>query len=421
MTIRETRRWGGIVAISLFAGAVGLLSQRSAVLLLAVIGVGYAAYPRIISQPPTPDLGVERTIDPTAPTADDTVEVTVSVTNEGDRWLSDLRIVDGVPTLLSVEGGTPRHATTLAPGDSATFEYELKARFGRHRFEPMTVLNRNLSGSVERRTSHMEPTVVDCTATDSGSSTPLRRITGFVSGQEVTDTGGDGIEFHRTREYRAGDPRNRIDWRRVAKTGELSTIEFREERAASVVLCLDTRSEHSADGVAYSAIAADRLAMGLLSDAHEVGITAFDAPSSWVPPGVGSGHLTRIRHALDTEPAFGTPAVRSVADGGQRRSSVTERSPASVDTLRRRLGPNTQVVFLSPLLDDEIANTARTLEATGHPVVVVSPDVTGRETIGQRSAALERASRLRRLREAGIPVIDWNVDSNIETALGGIR
>lgn len=104
--IRETRRWHGIVAVSLFAGAISLLSQRSSVLLLAAIGIGYAAYPRIASTPPTAQLGVERTIEPKVPGVDETVDVTVTVTNEGDRWLPDLRIVDGVPPLLSVVDGT---------------------------------------------------------------------------------------------------------------------------------------------------------------------------------------------------------------------------------------------------------------------------------------------------------------------------
>ena len=417
MTLRETRRWRGIVAASLFAGAVGLLSQRASVLLLAAIGIGYAAYPKIVSTPPEPEISVERVLEPSVPAVGESVDVTVTVTNEGDRWLPDVRLVDGVPALLSVEGGSPRHATALSPGSSATFSYRLKAKFGRHRFEPMTVLSRNLSGSLERRTSCMEPTIIR--GASPGSSTVLRRVTGFLSGQEPTDAGGNGVEFHRTREYRAGDPRNRINWRRVAKTGELSTIDFREERAASVVLCLDTRTEHSAEGLAYSSIAADRIAAGLLSEAHEVGVTAFDTPSVWVPPSVGSGHLTRIRHALDTEPAFGAGVSQKITDGGAVRPALEKRTDVATDSLRSRLGASAQVVFLSPLLHDGVVSAAKTLEVTGHPVIVVSPDVTAQETLGQRAAALERSVRLRKLKQAGVPVVDWDVESDFESVLGG--
>lgn len=433
--IRETRRWHGIVAVSLFAGAISLLSQRSSVLLLAAIGIGYAAYPRIASTPPTAQLGVERTIEPKVPGVDETVDVTVTVTNEGDRWLPDLRIVDGVPPLLSVVDGTPRHATALGPGRTATFEYELKALPGRHRFEPMTVLCRSVSGSTERRTSFMEPTVIDCTTPV--TSTTLRRITGFISGREVTDQGGDGIEFHRTREYQPGDPRNRIDWRRVAKTGELSTIDFREERAASVVLCIDTRSERLADGLAYSVVAADLLATALISEGHEVGVTTLGTQSIWIPPGVGSDHLTRIRHAIDTEPSFETAvresgsdeealtdaqspaaASRSATDGGR---AVRSDDPTGTDTLRQRLGPNAQVALVTPLTDDSVVDAARTLEVAGRPTFVVSPDVTARETLGQRTAALERSLRCRRLRGTGIPVVDWDIESDLDIDVGGIE
>jgi uncharacterized protein (DUF58 family) len=48
------------------------------------------------------------------------------------------------------------------------------------------------------------------------------------------------------------------------------------------------------------------------------------------------------------------------------------------------------------------------LSAAGHPVLVVSPDVTGTGSPGARVAAAERRLRLRQLRACGARVVDWD-------------
>jgi len=50
-----------------------------------------------------------------------------------------------------------------------------------------------------------------------------------------------GLEFHATRNYQSGDPVSRIDWRRFAKTNELTTVQYREEQAVRTVLVVDAR------------------------------------------------------------------------------------------------------------------------------------------------------------------------------------
>lgn len=324
-----TGRWRGVVALSLLAGTVGLLAQRPDVLLLAALGVGFAAYPRLVPSPPEPELSIERSVTPDSPAEGDRVDVTVTVRNEGDRALPDLRVVDGVPPLLPVVDGPPRRATALAPGSETTFGYAVAATPGKHRFEPATVVARDASGATELRTTAAERTVVDC-----GAPVPaavLRELTGHRPGELVTDDGGSGIEFHRTREYRPGDPVNRVDWRRFARTGELATVEYREERAATVVICLDVGppptavaggpSEPGPDGrsnphaTARGVLAADRLASALAAANHEVGLATLGSRPCWVPPSVGTAHLDRLRHALDAHPAFGPTSAVGTRDG----------------------------------------------------------------------------------------------------------
>lgn len=454
----DTGRWRGVVALSLFAGTVGLLAQRPAVLLLAAVGAGYAVYPRLVPSPPEPEVAVERTVTPASPDPGERAEVSVTVRNEGDQWLPDLRVVDGVPALLPVVDGTPRTATALAPGGEATLEYTVEAKEGKHRFRPATVLSRDLAGATERRATAAEPTVVDCGA--SVSTTALRDLTSERAGELRSDVGGSGLEFHRAREYRQGDPMRQVDWRRFAKSGELGTIEYAEERSASVALCVDVAAgggdRSAAEAVARCVGAADRLAGALVAANHEVGLASHGAPWYWLRPKPGKAHLAQVRRALDTHPAFvpgstaegddvpdpadeegtdhgsalnGTPSPRAdagasapgasaaLSDGGRPVEDESSDRERGIGALRERLDSTTQVLLLSPLADDGVVDSVRALEAAGNLVTVISPGPGETDSVGTRLAAVERDARIRTLRRIGIPVVDWEPGENLENAI----
>lgn len=412
-TIRRTRRWRGVVAVALFAGAVGLLFKRPLPLLLSVIGIGYAAYPQLPS-PPSVSLEIDRELSADEPADGEEVTVEVSVTNTGSSLLPDLRIVDGVPPMLSVSDGTPRHATALRPGRTATFSYGVTARQGTHRFEPATVIARDVSGATEVETEVAAETTIECAA--EVPEVPLRQQTQEHVGRIVTNDGGAGVEFHRTREYQRGDDMSRIDWRRFARTGELTTTEFREERAANIVLCLDVREtayrspdEGEPHAVAHELAATEQLLSALSETTDAVGLAAIGAREScWLPPGAGRDHLLRARQLLASHPAL-SPYPPDQPSGEDVESQVTN--------LRRRLGSDTQVVFLSPLLDADAVAAALALEAAGHATTVISPDVTDGSSPGARLARTERLNRLDTVREAGVRVVDWPPTQPLGTTL----
>ncbi|MFC6838462.1 DUF58 domain-containing protein [Halomarina ordinaria] len=416
VAVRRTGRWRGIVAVALLAGAVGVLTARSQVLLLAVVGVAYAAFPRVTGRP-TPSLRVERTLADGTPRRGDEVEVTVTVTNTG-RWpLFDVRLVDGVPAMLAVRSGTPRHAAVLLPGRSTTFAYAVGAEYGRHQFDPATVFLRDASGGleVEARVPADPPTVLTCT--DAVPEVPLRRQTRLDAGRLVTDDGGSGIEFHRTREYRRGDPMSRIDWKRLARSGDLTTVEFREERAASVVLLVDARaaayraSEAGAPhGVAYALAGAEQLLTALSDTRDYVGLAALGREFCWLPAGTGAEHERTARDLLATHPTL-----------SPRPPETDEGVDGQLEELEKRLPRDAQVVFLSPLVDEFAASAALSLEATGHAVTVVSPEVASSSTVGGRLARVARANRIHSLREAEIPVVDWDPEEPLGTAVVRIQ
>ncbi|MFC7229952.1 DUF58 domain-containing protein [Salinirubellus salinus] len=416
---RETNRWLGVNALALAAGSVGVLLSRPALVLAAVLGVAFGAYARA-GGPPDARVSLSREISETVSRPGESVRVTVTVRNEGDSLLPDLRVVDGVPEGLTVVEGSPRHATALRPGKAAAFTYEVRAVRGHHTFAPATVLVHGFSGSVERELAVRAetPTTLDCTPElVVGDSLPLRTQTTPFTGRVVTDTGGPGTEFHSVREYRPGDPLSRIDWRRAARTGEYATLQFRPERAATVALVVDTREEayrapdpDSPSAVERSVTAAGEAFTSLLATGDRVALAAYGPAEFWLPPGAGDEHRASAREALGTHRAFApTPGDDPFFPGIRLRR------------LRRRLPGDAQVVLFTPLADDYVVNVARRLDAYGHLVTVVSPDPTAGRSDGQRLARVERSLRASTLRAAGIRVVDWPPDRPLAAAVARAR
>jgi uncharacterized repeat protein (TIGR01451 family) len=409
----RTSRWRGVVALGLVAGAVGLVADRADLLLVTVVAVVFAAYPRLTS-PPEPTLAIERRLSDRSPTPGDTVEVVVTLRNDGESTLWDLRVVDGVPPALTVVEGSPRRATALRPGAETTFEYALEAESGTHSFEPATAVARDLAGAWERETTVAAETEIDCAADADGDV--HRGLTREQVGRVLSPEGGTGTEFHATREYRRGDAMSRVDWNRYARVGELSTVEYREERATAVVVLVDAREPayRGPDGEPHAvarSVAAGRLLLESLLDRRNlVGVAAFGRGDCWLAPGAGADHRVRARQLFATHTAFA--ARPPEGDGGTELETQLRR-------LRTRLSGATQVLLLSPLADDGIVRAARRLEAHGYPVTVVSPDVTTANSAGERLAGAERDNRIDRLRRADVPVVDWDPETHIAAALEG--
>lgn len=407
---RQTRHWAGVSAVVLTLLAVGLLTEEPGVLLASVVAVGYAAYARVRPRA-TVDLSVTRQVSDREPDPGDDITVTVTVTNNGP-FRPDLRIVDGVPESLAVTDGSPRRGVRLPEGGSVTLSYTVRARRGSHEFGPTQVLARSLSNATERERLLGPETTLTVVAPPRPlqAPVPLRQQPTQYAGRVSTDTGGDGVEFHTVREYKPGDSMTRIDWNRRARTGELTTLEFRRERATRVVLLVDVRATaragHDPDGpdaVERAVAATERLFLTLLADGHQVGIAAFGPCESFLSPDTGPSHRRRGRELL-TGPAFNRAGDDEVEHTWGLR-------------FRRRLPDNSQVLVCSPLLDHRVGRVVRALEAYGHPVTVLSPDPTATGTPGRRLARVRRRMLVAELREAGVPVLDWAPAASLEEQL----
>ena len=440
MNRTRVRRYRGGLAGTLLLAALGLLYADPRLFAAAVVPLGYVAVGALSSLSGASAPTVERTFDPSRPAPGETVEVTLSVRNEGESALADLRVIDGVPDELAVASGSPRAAVALRPGESTTLSYSVTALPGDYEFDDPAVRVRTVSATDRATLTVATGGESTLSCARSVGPPPLSRATPRRVGTRRTDAGGEGVEFHSTREYRPGDSLSRVDWRRFAKTGDLTTVAFREERSARAVLVVDARPAARArpsagypNGAALAAYAAERLHDALLGAGVATGVTALGVTDRDVPDalpdeglpwadsdGVGSARLVfeAVARAADRDatadvpvdgtegsfdagsgdpasatdgatgatddPASATDATAASADGGRSGDS----SAADDETVRRlltRLSADAQVVIVSPVLDDWPASLARSLTARGHDVAVLAPDATGGARTGSET------------------------------------
>jgi uncharacterized protein (DUF58 family) len=88
--------------------------------------------------------------------------------------------------------------------------------------------------------------------------------------------------------------------------------------------------------------------------------------------------------------------------------------------------PESQIVVVSPLTEDDVMPLRR-LRAMGYQVMVISPDPVDLELahlkrtpavdMAARVVSLEREVLLRKLRNAGIQILDWKVGQPLDLAI----
>ncbi|MFA9425607.1 DUF58 domain-containing protein [Natronorubrum sp. A-ect3] len=449
-------RWQAALIGALTASLLAIVLGVPSLFFLAIVALGFVLVGQASS---TPTLGsdtntdsadtaetgtetdadtggpvrLERTLGETRLRPGESVTVTLSVTNEGTRVLPDVRIADDPPADVAVTHGSPAFATAVSPGETVTHEYELTPPRGEHEFGPATLRLRSLPATAVT-TDEREPdgdTTFACETLLDGFPFQDRTIQ-FV-GQTPTDDGGSGIEFFSTRDYRRGDPINRIDWHRFARTGDLATVEYREERAVTIVFVIDDRLTHhretpggGPDSFDLTLYAASRGVVASLENGNRTGLATLSG-EAWIEPGAGSDVRRRIDAVLeDTRSPASESAVddpRAVADGGEQpTANASADGDALATDLERRLPRRAQVAFCTPLLDDEAVDLVETLRSHGRSVTVITPDVTAglataSPSMGARIAGLERANRTAALRGLGVTVVDWNLDDRISIAL----
>ena len=296
MSTRRVRRWRvGVVAALALVG-LGLLYTSALLVAATAIPLVYVVYGALSGLPANATLRIERAFDDGSPQPDERVTVTLTITNAGAGTLTDLRMVDGVPDELAVVDGSPRLSAALPAGETATTSYTVVAKRGEYAFADPVVRLRSLAGSQLATESVPAAGETTLSCRTPVSEAPIRNTTLLRAGTHPTDSGGEGVEFRSTREYQPGDPLNRIHWRQFAKSGDLTTISYRAERAVRTVLVVDGRAlgqvtlrPGSPTGTELCGYAGQRLYEALTAADVVTSVAAVgrNASALDVPPGPG--------------------------------------------------------------------------------------------------------------------------------------
>jgi uncharacterized protein (DUF58 family) len=371
--------------------------------LVAYLLVGYLQAPEKIQLEVTRQLSVERTL------PNSNVDVTVTVINRGSA-LEEVLLTDLVPAGLTVRSGFSRYLLRLAMGESYTFAYTVSGPRGGYVFEALEVqANDHLAVRSSRTRVEAQGRLFVFPLVTRVRNIAIRpRRTRVYAGMIPARAGGAGTEFFGVREYQPGDPPSSINWRASARdTDTLYANEYQQERVADVGIVLDGRLRtnefaHGHSLFEYSVQAAASLSDALLNQGNRVGLLLYASYLGWTFPGYGKIQRERILHAL-----------ASARAGESQVFSNLEYIPT------RLFPPESQIVFVSPLTEDDLKPLIQ-LRAQGYDVLVVSPNPVKFELsylpssdpnvdLAGRIIHMERLLLLQRLERAGIHVLDWDV------------
>jgi uncharacterized repeat protein (TIGR01451 family) len=356
-------------------------------------------------------LRAERSLSAERVKTGDEVTVTLTISNLGSA-LEEVLLEDQVPDGLEVTEGSARRLGSLPAGGSVTWTYTLRGRRGYYGLMKVRATICEHLGLA--RLEQDLPT--DGQLFILPPVLRLRRVaiqprrTRIFSGTIPARQGGSGVEFFDVREYQQGDSPRWINWRATARHPQnVFSNQFEQERAADVGLILDGRHRTNDFGdrsiFENSVLATAALADTFLNAGNRVGLLFYGRQITWTMPGYGKLQGERILHDLS-------------------RLEPGDSHAFSELYVPRHLFPSrSQLVLVSPLLPEDY-DTLAALRMSGYHVLVVSPDPVSFEAVGiaetrpnllaRRIVQLQRALLLRRLRGAGIHVVDWDTSQPFE-------
>lgn len=226
---------------------------------------------------------------------------------------------------------------------------------------------------------------------------------------------GDGSEFASIRPFAPGDRLRRVQWRVSLRTGTLHVTSTQSEEDSSILMVVDAVADlgvgHGIHGRSSSLDVAVRAAAAVaehyLYHGDRVGLRVLGTTRhTTVAQGSGGRHL---RLVLDT--------LAHIVPGSDRH----------VDPMRMHFGLTGGMVAIvfSSMLSDEAIGATLTLARRGLSVVVIDTtpadldlgDDDPRLVLAWRMRNLERDALLRKVQNAGVPVVGWRGPGTLDEVL----
>lgn len=371
--------------------------------LLAYLAAGYLFRPQNQTLELTRQFNHNR-VSPNYP-----VEVTLTIQNTGETVVEHLYLQDQIPHGLTLIEGDTNVLTHLQPGDAVQVQYTVQGARGHYQFGAVRGYARDALGLFRQDQGYFVPgqlfILPEVINLRRAEIRPRR--TRVYAGQIPTNQGGPGVEFYGLREYQPGDERRWINARASARyTQRLFVNQFEQDRAADIGLILDVRQqsniqigEHSL--FEYNALATAALADTLLNQGNRVGLLIYGDALDWTYPRYGKYQRESILQAL-------------------AQAHVSDRPIfADLKYIPARLFPiRSQLIIISALAPDDL-DALMQLRQRQYSIIIISPDPISFEAqhlpddetlaLAQRLARIEREVMVRKLRQAGIRVVEWDV------------
>lgn len=405
---------GILIAFLLIGGLVTLdplwleLALPLAVYLLA----GFILFPEKVN------LAIERSLSLERAAPGQPVTVTLRVTNRGGN-LRQVALRDSLPDFADLTDGSAARLLDLRQGETVEWQYTWVGKRGYHRFEGVEVIAGDPLGLISLR--QFIPTggqaLVLPTVPRVRRIVIRPRVTRVYAGSIPARQGGTGTDFFGVAEYQPGSPMRAVNWHVSARHQQaLFVNEYEQERVADVGIILDARLRANDLGEGRSIFEHSVLAAASLSDAflnagNRVGLLIYGLYINWTNPGYGKRQRESVLRAL----ARAVPAESQVFSG--------------ITIPRRLFPPKSQIVFVSPLLPDDVEPLIR-LRAADYPLIVVSPNAVRYEASllpderpirqAARVLSLQRTISLQKLRQAGAQVVDWDVARPFDQAVESV-
>jgi uncharacterized protein (DUF58 family) len=389
---------GALAAVVLGEPALAALGAPFAV--AAVAGIALARDPRV---------RVRASVEPARMLEGDEALVTYDVhADGGSEWL-ELRPL--LPPGLVAEQGAAARVLRIAPGDHRLVDLPVRAeRWGGLVVGGARVRACGVAGAVWfTGTATGDAAVRVLPGIERLRTLVAPARTQAAVGPRRSSARGDGLELAEVRPWVPGDHARRLHWRATARRGEPYVAERHPERAADVLIFVDTFADLPSPPAREGALTLAVRAASGLAEAHlrvrdRVGVVTFGGVLHWLAPGAGVGHALRIADALASSEVFMSYVAHDVA-----------MVPPAI------LPSRALVLAITPLLDERGARALVDLCARGHDMTVIeidAPALLGAERDAvTRLWMLRRAAMRARLTELGATAVVWDGSRPLETVL----
>ncbi|VEG51094.1 putative secreted protein [Mycolicibacterium aurum] len=218
---------------------------------------------------------------------------------------------------------------------------------------------------------------------------------------------GPGVEFADIRPYVPGDQLRTVNWPVSARRGTLHVTERLTDRAADVVVIVDTYPQPPGPATAATertARGAAQVVQSALRYGDRAGLVALGATGTrWLAADIGQRQFYRI---LDT--MLGAADTFDTATG-----TLAPRSAVPVGAI---------VIAFSTMLDTQFALAMLDLRKRGHAVVVVdvldgSPLVGDHDPLVHRMWAMQRSFMYRDMATVGVDIVGWPATATLDQAM----